>query len=174
MNTRQSPRRAFFLATRLRRKATVVHKTAVLRLPDSVFFDRPGATRRNMPSTARSAMGRDGAAVILQAARGDLITYEGDPRDLFCPRTVRPATFLPATEAAFLKRRQSAWVPRNLITTLESGNRTGHRGIGPLRSISPQKSALYGCGTQKKLSQFRALRKTSTDNYCRGVTLVEY
>jgi hypothetical protein len=41
--------------------------------------------------------------------------------------------------------------------------------------ISPQKGALYGCGTQKKIErQLRALMKTSSDNYCRGVTLVEY
>jgi hypothetical protein len=53
----------------------------------SLFFDCPGAWRRDMPtSTAGSAIGRDRATLIFQAARGDLITYEGAQRDLLCSR----------------------------------------------------------------------------------------
>jgi hypothetical protein len=71
------------LATRRRRKVTVVHKANCCACRMVCSSIAPGAWRRDMPtSTARSAIGRDRATGVFQAARGGLITDEGALRDL--------------------------------------------------------------------------------------------
>jgi hypothetical protein len=92
------------------RRASVARPRSFTRLlccacPTACFSTVPA--RRDMPSTARSAIGRDGAAVILQAARGDLITMRETRAISFAPAPSVQRLSSPPLSSPPLKRHSS-------------------------------------------------------------------